>query len=68
MLIDRKERAMKRITINLNEETYEKIEEMAKLCEMTPSQVIRAMMNVGITISNQLQNSIFNQYKKEFEN
>ena len=39
---------MKRVTINLNEETYQRVSEMAKAFEMTPSQLIRAMMNVGL--------------------
>ena len=56
---------MKRVTINLNEETYQRVREMAKAFEMTPSQLIRAMMNVGLQTGERLNNLLSRDFTKE---
>lgn len=56
---------MKRVTINLNEETYQRVSEMAKAFEMTPSQLIRAMMNVGLQTGERLNNLLSRDFTKE---
>lgn len=56
---------MKRVTINLNEETYQRVNEMAKAFEMTPSQLIRAMMNVGLQTGERLNNLLSRDFTKE---
>lgn len=57
---------MKRVTINLNEKTFEKVEAVAFALDMTPSQLIRAMMSIGLSISDNLTEYIEKEYKKNF--
>lgn len=56
---------MKRVTINLNEETFKRVNEMAKAFEMTPSQLIRAMMNVGLQTGERLSTLLSRDFTKE---
>ena len=55
---------MKRVTINLNDKTYEDVKAVAFALDMTPSQLIRAMMNIGLSISDKLTDIIEREYKK----
>ena len=55
---------MKRVTINLNDKTYEDVKAVAFALDMTPSQLIRAMMNIGLSISDKLTEIIEREYKK----
>lgn len=57
---------MKRVTINLSDATYKVVKDLAFALDMTPSQLIRAMMNIGISISDKLTDYIEKEYKKNF--
>jgi hypothetical protein len=55
---------MKRVTINLNDKTYENVKAIAFALDMTPSQLIRAMMNIGLSVSDKLTEYVEKEYKK----
>lgn len=55
---------MKRVTINLSDKTYEEVKAVAFALDMTPSQLIRAMMNIGLNVSDKLADYVAKEYKK----
>ena len=55
---------MKRVTINLNDKTYENVKAVAFALDMTPSQLISAMMSIGLSVSDKLTDIIEREYKK----
>ena len=60
-------RQMKRIMVNVNEETYTQLEEIGKWLELSPSQVIRALLNVGLQFEKEMKPKIDQAFLKEIK-
>ena len=58
---------MKRVMVNVTEETYAKLEEIGKWLELTPSQVIRALLNVGLQFEKEMKPKIDEAFLKEIK-
>ena len=58
---------MKRIMVNVTEETYTKLEQIGKWLELSPSQVIRALLNVGLQFEKEMEPKINEAFLKEIK-
>ena len=58
---------MKRVMVNVTEETYAKLEEIGKWLELSPSQVIRALLNVGLQFEKDMKPKIDEAFLKEIK-
>ena len=46
---------MKRVMVNLSDDTHKEILEIAEMLELSPSQLIRAITTIGLKTSKSLQ-------------
>ena len=58
---------MKRVMVNVNEETYKQLEEIGEWLELSPSQVIRALLNVGLQFEKEIKPKIDEAFLKEIK-
>ena len=58
---------MKRVMVNVTEETYKKLEEIGNWLELSPSQVIRALLNVGLQFEKEMKPKIDEAFLKEIK-
>lgn len=58
---------MKRIMVNVTEETYKQLEEIGEWLELSPSQVIRALLNVGLQFEKEMKPKIDQAFLKEIK-
>lgn len=56
---------MRRVMINLEEDTYQQLKEIGRVLELSPSQLIRALLKVGLASTEEWQNKLAEAYKKE---
>lgn len=56
---------MKRVRVNLEEGTYAQLKEIGQVLELSPSQLIRALLKVGLASTEEWQNKLAEAYKKE---
>lgn len=56
---------MKRVRVNLEEATYKQLKTIGAVLELSPSQLIRALLKVGLASTEEWQIKIAEAYKKE---
>lgn len=56
---------MKRVMVNLDEATYKQLKTIGAVLELSPSQLIRALLKVGLASTEEWQNKLTEAYKKE---
>ena len=56
---------MKRVRVNLEEDTYQQLKTIGKVLELSPSQLIRAVLKVGLASTEEWQIKLTEAYKKE---
>ena len=56
---------MKRVRVNLEEDTYQQLKTIGKVLELSPSQLIRALLKVGLARTEEWQIKLAEAYKKE---
>lgn len=56
---------MRRVMVNLEEGTYQQLKAIGRVLELSPSQLIRALLKVGLASTEEWQNKIAEAYKKE---
>lgn len=56
---------MKRVRVNLEEDTYQQLKTIGKVLELSPSQLIRALLKVGLASTEEWQIKLAEAYKKE---
>lgn len=59
---------MKRVTISLDDETFNRINEMGKMFELKPSQLIKAMMYVGLQVGDKMSSQVLGEFDKNIHN
>ena len=55
---------MKRVRVNLEEDTYQQLKAIGRVLELSPSQLIRALLKVGLASTEEWQNKLAEAYKK----
>lgn len=55
---------MRRVRINLDEATYKQLESIGKVLELSPSQLIRALLKVGLASTESWQQKLAEAYQK----
>mgnify|MGYP002522227451 CR=1 FL=1 len=55
---------MKRVMVNLDESTYQQLKEIGRVLELSPSQLIRALLKVGLTSTKEWQGKLTEAYQK----
>ena len=55
---------MKRVMVNLEEGRYQQLKAIAVVLELSPSQLIRALLKVGLASTEEWQNKLAEAYKK----
>ena len=55
---------MKRVRVNLEEGTYQQLKAIGRVLELSPSQLIRALLKIGLASTEEWQNKLAEAYKK----
>lgn len=55
---------MRRVMVNLEEDTYQQLKEIGRVLELSPSQLIRALLKVGLASTKEWQIKLAEAYKK----
>ena len=55
---------MRRVMVNLEEDTYQQLKTIGKVLELSPSQLIRALLKIGLASTEEWQNKLSEAYKK----
>ena len=55
---------MKRVMVNLEEDTYQQLKTIGKVLELSPSQLIRALLKVGLASTEEWQTKLAEAYKR----
>lgn len=55
---------MKRVRVNLEEDTYQQLKTIGKVLELSPSQLIRALLKVGLASTEEWQQKLAEAYQK----
>lgn len=55
---------MKRVRVNLEEDTYKQLKTIGAVLELSPSQLIRALLKVGLASTEEWQIKLAEAYKK----
>ena len=56
---------MRRVMVNLEEDTYQQLKEIGRVLELSPSQLIRALLKVGLASTGDWQKKLAEAYQKE---
>ena len=56
---------MKRVTVNLDEVTYKQLKTIGTVLELSPSQLIRALLKVGLASTEDWQQKLAEAYQRE---
>ena len=59
-----KEDYMKRVRINLDESTYQQLKTIGKVLELSPSQLIRALLKIGLASTEDWQKKLAEAYQR----
>ena len=54
---------MRRVMVNLEEDTYQQLKTIGKVLELSPSQLIRALLKVGLASTEEWQTKLAEAYK-----
>ena len=55
---------MKRVRVNLDESTYQQLKTIGKVLELSPSQLIRALLKIGLASTEGWQKQLAEAYEK----
>ena len=55
---------MKRVRVNLDEATYKQLKTIGAVLELSPSQLMRALLKVGLESTEEWQKKLSEAYKK----
>lgn len=55
---------MKRVRVNLEEDTYQQLKEIGRVLELSPSQLIRALLKVGLASTESWQKKLAEAYQR----
>ena len=55
---------MRRVMVNLDEATYKQLKTIGAVLELSPSQLIRALLKVGLESTKEWQQKLAEAYKK----
>ena len=55
---------MRRVMINLDEATYKQLKAMGRVLELSPSQLIRALLKVGLASTENWQKKLAEAYQR----
>ena len=55
---------MRRIMVNLEEDTFQQLKAIGRVLELSPSQLIRALLKGGLASTEEWQNKLAEAYKK----
>ena len=55
---------MRRVMVNLEEDTYQQLKTIGKVLELSPSQLIRALLKVGLASTEEWQTKLAEAYKR----
>ena len=56
---------MRRVMVNLEDDTFKQLKAIGRVLELSPSQLIRALLKVGLASTEEWQNKLAEAYKKE---
>lgn len=56
---------MRRVMVNLEEGTYQQLKAIAVVLELSPSQLIRALLKVGLASTEDWQQKLAEAYQRE---
>ena len=56
---------MRRVMVNLEEDTYQQLKEIGRVLELSPSQLIRALLKVGLASTEDWQKKLAEAYQRE---
>lgn len=55
---------MRRVMVNLDEATYKQLKEIGRVLELSPSQLIRALLKVGLASTESWQRKLAEAYQR----
>lgn len=55
---------MRRVMVNLDEATYKQLKEIGRVLELSPSQLIRALLKVGLASTESWQKKLAEAYQR----
>ena len=55
---------MRRVMVNLDEATYKHLKEIGRVLELSPSQLIRALLKVGLASTESWQKKLAEAYQR----
>ena len=55
---------MRRVMVNLEEDTYQQLKTIGKVLELSPSQLIRALLKVGLASTEDWQKKLAEAYQR----
>ena len=55
---------MRRVMVNLDEATYKQLKEIGRVLELSPSQLIRALLKVGLVSTESWQKKLAEAYQR----
>ena len=55
---------MRRVMVNLDEATYKQLKEIGRVLELSPSQLIRALLKVGLVNTESWQKKLAEAYQR----
>lgn len=55
---------MKRVRVNLDEDTYKQLKTIGAVLELSPSQLIRALLKVGLASTEEWQQKLAEAYQR----
>ena len=55
---------MKRVMVNLEEDTYQQLKTIGAVLELSPSQLIRALLKVGLASTESWQKKLAEAYQR----
>ena len=55
---------MRRVMVNLEEDTFQQLKTIGKVLELSPSQLIRALLKIGLASTEGWQKQLAEAYEK----
>ena len=55
---------MRRVMVNVDEDTYQQLKAIGRVLELSPSQLIRALLKVGLASTEEWQQKLAEAYQK----
>ena len=55
---------MRRVMVNLEEDTYQQLKAIGRVLELSPSQLIRALLKIGLASTESWQKKLAEAYQR----